>query len=295
MMTSSGKRGDPKRLEAIGFSAYLTKPVKQSQLFDCLATVLGAGDPSVKTSKTGLVTRFTINEARQRKVRILVADDNIINQRVAVSVLEKRGFSVEAVADGQEAIHALEMIPYDIVFMDVQMPAMTAHSMKGDRELCLEAGMDDYISKPITPQALAEAVKKWLDPVQAPSPEAPASKPKTISLQGQAVFDRPALLDRLMGDRDLVKEIIAIFLRDMPQKIQTLKTRIEQGDAGLAGEQAHAIKSAADNVGGLVLSAVIYKMEKSCRAGRLREAAALLPELERQFNLLQARLREAEG
>ena len=321
MMTSSGKRGDTKRLEAIGFSAYLTKPVKQSQLFDCLATVLGAGDPSVKTSKTGLVTRFTINEARQRKVRILVADDNIINQRVAVGVLEKRGFSAEAVADGQEAIHALEMIPYDIVFMDVQMPvmdgyeatrairsgktkvlnqripiiAMTAHSMKGDRELCLEAGMDDYISKPITPQALAEAVKKWLDPVQAPSPEAPASKPKTISLQGQAVFDRPALLARLMGDRDLVKEIIAIFLRDMPQKIQTLKTRIEQGDAGLAGEQAHAIKSAADNVGGLVLSAVIYKMEKSCRAGRLQEAAALLPELERQFNLLQARLREAEG
>jgi PAS domain S-box-containing protein len=321
MMTSMGKRGDTKRLEAIGFSAYLTKPVKQSQLFDCLATVLGAGDSSVKTSKTGLVTRHTISEARLQKVRILVAEDNIINQQVALGVLGKLGFSAEAVADGREAIQALEMIPYDIVFMDVQMPvmdgfeatrairsgktkvpnrripiiAMTAHSMTGDRELCLKAGMDDYISKPIAPQALAEAIKKWLDRVQEQPPEVAASKQKTKSVQGQVVFDRPALLARLMGDRDLVKEIIAVFLEDMPRQIQKLRLHIEQGDAGSAGEQAHAIKGAAANVGGLALSAVASELEKSGRAGRLEAAAALLPELERQFALLKAGLLEAEG
>jgi two-component system sensor histidine kinase/response regulator len=318
MITSYGKRGDAKRLEAVGFSAYLTKPVKQSQLYDCLATVLGAADPSVKAPEIALVTRHTINELRRREVRILMAEDNATNRQVALKLLEKSGFRADAVADGRQAVEALQTGSYDIVLMDVQMPvmdgfeatrairsgetkvpnpripiiAMTAHAMKGDRERCLEAGMDDYISKPISPQALAEALEKWLDLAHEQSPRLPAPRGAAEPTAGLLVFDRPALLARLMGDEVLVKEITAGFLADMPKQIHMLKKLIDKGDAGSAGGQAHAIKGASANVGGLALSAVAHEMEKFGKAGRREELVALMPEFERQFDLLKARMQE---
>jgi two-component system sensor histidine kinase/response regulator len=319
MITSYGKRGDAKRLKALGFSAYLTKPVKQSQLYDCLVTVLGAVDPLAVTPEAALVTRHTINEARRQGIRILLAEDNATNQQVALKILEKLGFRADAVADGRQAVEALRTGSYDIVLMDVQMPvmdgfeatrairsgqakvpdpripiiAMTAHAMKGDRERCLEEGMDDYISKPIAPQALAEALGKWAAAPQERSPAVAAPRGAAEPSAVLSVFDRPALLARLIGDEELVKEIIAGFLKDMPLQIKALRTHIDKADAGAAGGQAHAIKGAAANVGGLALSAVAKDMERSGKAGRLREAAELLPELERQFDLLKARMREA--
>ncbi|MCX5756977.1 MAG: response regulator, partial [Candidatus Hydrogenedentes bacterium] len=319
MMTSLGKRGDGKHLEAIGFAAYLTKPVKQSQLYDCLATVLGTGIAPVKASETGLITRHTISEARRQKVRILLAEDNATNQMVALRVLEKLGYRADVVADGQEAIRSLEMLPYDIVFMDVQMPvmdgfdatrsirsgktkapnpkipiiAMTAHAMKGDRERCLEAGMDDYISKPISPQALAAALEKWLVHGTQQLPAAvDTSTARIEASEGPPVFDRQALVELLMGDENLVREIIAGFLEDLPTQIDTLKKHIADGDARRAGGQGHAIKGAAANVGGMALSAVASDIEKAGKAGRLEELAVLIPELERQFDLLSTQMRE---
>lgn len=330
MMTSLGKHGDAKRLQDLGFAAYLTKPVKQSQLYDCLATLLGGAvlpvgaldtDRLGKTSQTALVTRHTISEARRRKIRILLAEDNITNQQVAVSILKKLGFRADAVADGQEAIQALETVPYDIVLMDVQMPvmdgfeatrqirnpqsavrnhkipiiAMTAHAMKGDREKCLEAGMDDYISKPVAPQALAEALEKWLAQAQEQEPVADAPAGKTESAEGPPVFDRQGLMARLMDDEDLVRMIVAAFLKDIPKQISVLKGYTVQGKAEQAGSQAHKIKGAAANVGGVALSAVAFEMEKAGQAGRLAEVAALMPELEEQFELLKAQMREVES
>jgi CheY-like chemotaxis protein len=188
MLTSWGQRGDAARVKEIGFSAYLTKPVKHSQLFDCLVTVLGKKPESTKEDgKPPLVTRHSLAEAR-RKVRILLVEDNIVNQKLAMRLLEKMGYRSDAVSNGQEAVRALEMVPYDVVLMDVQMPemdgyeatrvirdpqskvrnhevpiiAMTANAMKGDRERCIEAGMDDYIAKPIEPQKLLEVIKTSL-------------------------------------------------------------------------------------------------------------------------------------
>jgi PAS domain S-box-containing protein len=320
MMSSFGKRGDAKRLKAIGFSAYLTKPVKQSQLYDCLAMVLGGGAGPAKTPETALVTRHTLKEARRRKVRILLAEDNVTNQEVALAVLAKLGFDADTAANGREAIQTLETVRYDLVFMDVQMPlmdgleatrairsgktrvpnpripiiAMTAHAMKGDREICLEAGMDDYISKPIAPQALAEALEKWVDKAQEQPPAAPAPGGETEPSSSPPVFDRQALSARLMGDADLLQEIIIGFLEDMPRQIQALKRHIDRHDAGSAGNQAHAIKGAAANAGGMALSAVAGEMEKAGKAGRPEEIAALMPELERQFDLLRTRMREGK-
>ncbi len=310
MMTSLGRRGDAKRFKAIGFSAYLTKPVRQSQLYDCLATVIGAAVPVADTAEAALVTRHTLSEAGRLKVRILLVEDNPTNQQVALGILKKLGFRADAVSDGREAITALEASSYDLVFMDVQMPvmdgfeatrtirsgqtavsdpgipiiAMTAHAMKGDRERCLEAGMDDYIAKPISPKAMADAIDKWLDHIQKQPIPVPAA---TIA---SPVFDRQAFVDRLLGDLDLVKEITAGFLKDMPTQIGKLIKHIDSGDVKAAGDQAHSIKGAAANVGGMAFSAAALAIELAARANSREKVSALLPELQRQFQLLQERL-----
>ncbi len=187
MLTSLGQRGDAALMKSIGFVAYLTKPVRRSQLYDCLATVIGGRSKDAQQDSVPMVTKHSISDARRRNVRILLAEDNIINQKVAVNIIEKFGYRVDAVANGLEAVKALETVPYDLVLMDVQMPemdgyeataeirnqqskvkdhaipviAMTANAMKGDRERCLEAGMDDYTPKPVDPQKLLEKIEEW--------------------------------------------------------------------------------------------------------------------------------------
>ena len=186
MMTSMGQRGDAKRIEEIGFAAYLTKPVRQSDLFDCLASVLKNGEEE-KPPKP-IITRHYIRDMQRSKIRVLLAEDNIVNQQVATAMLRKMGMRVEAAANGTEVMEALREIPFDLVLMDVQMPvmdgleatkkirnpdskvldhdipiiAMTAHALEGDKERCLKAGMNDYISKPVSLQNLAQMLEKWL-------------------------------------------------------------------------------------------------------------------------------------
>jgi two-component system sensor histidine kinase/response regulator len=315
MMTSLGLRGDARRVASIGFSAYLTKPVRQSQLFDCLATVLGGASAAGSAPNAGLVTRHTLGEARARHERILLAEDNPTNQLVAARLLEKMGFSVVAVANGEEALRALETMPFDLVMMDVQMPvmdgfdatrsirspqsrvrnhrvpviAMTAHALKGDRERCLAAGMDDYVSKPINLQDVAAAIGRWI----APSParvSAAVAAGAGEPVPDPPVFDRGALVARLMGDEDLVRSIVGCFLDDTPRQILSLREHVSAGDVASAGARAHSLQGAAANVGGLAMNATALRMERAGRAGRLDEVAALMPELERQFDALRGRM-----
>lgn len=187
MLTSSGMKGDAARCVELGISAYLVKPIKQLELFDAIKMALSQEEREAATGKKDLITRHRIMEERQRqRLSILLAEDNFINQQMALKVLEKLGHSVTVAENGQEALDQVEKGPFDLVFMDVQMPvmdglnatrairekengpatripiiAMTAHAMKGDKERCLEAGMDDYISKPVDPQALQSVIEKW--------------------------------------------------------------------------------------------------------------------------------------
>jgi PAS domain S-box-containing protein len=190
LMTSLGQRGDAKRMEQIGFAGYLTKPTRHHELRSVLSLALVEPAPQDMGSK--LVTRHTVRETLNRfagrKERILLAEDNITNQQVALGILKKLGLRADAVANGAEAIKALATAPYDLVLMDVQMPemdgleatrairnpktavqnhyvpiiAMTANAMQGDRQKCLDAGMNDYVSKPIDPRALADVLDTWL-------------------------------------------------------------------------------------------------------------------------------------
>ncbi|MBW1871256.1 MAG: response regulator [Deltaproteobacteria bacterium] len=251
--------------------------------------------------------RHSIRELRRGAVRILLAEDNITNQQVALGILRKLGLSADAVANGVEAVRALESIPYDLVLMDVQMPemdgyeatakirdpkssvhnhdipiiAMTAHAMQGDRKKCLEAGMNDYLSKPVAPQALAEMLKKWL-PKQKKD-YAPGGSQET----GLQVFDKSDLLNRLMDDEDLAQTIIAGFLGDIPEQIEKLKDYLQSGDASGAERQAHTIKGASANVSGAALSEVAFGLEKAVLAGDFDVAKAGLPALEAQFEKLK--------
>ena len=188
MMTSMGQRGDAARFQELGFAGYFTKPVRQSHLRACLAMIRGRLSRDREVAADRLITQHLISEAHQRRVRILLAEDNAVNQRVALAMLKKLGYRADAVANGLEALAALRDIPYDLVLMDCQMPeldgyeatqrirapdssalrptvpiiAMTAHAMKGDREKCLDAGMDDYIAKPVQARELKEALERWL-------------------------------------------------------------------------------------------------------------------------------------
>ena len=187
MLSSRGLRGDFAEVKKIGFDAYLTKPIRRSQLFDCLVMVFSGKEKKDESDKT-VITKFTVSETRKRNAKILVAEDNIVNQKLALRLMEKFGYKADAVANGEEAIRSLSLIPYDLVLMDVQMPemdgleaarvirdisssvidhkvpvvAMTAHAMSGDRKACLDAGMDDYITKPVNPDALLKVVTKYL-------------------------------------------------------------------------------------------------------------------------------------
>lgn len=182
MMTEVGKRGDAAKLEEMGFAAYLTKPIKQSTLYDCLVTIHSGRQPAYAKHGRKIVTRHSINDEKRSKILILLAEDNAINQKVALRMLERFGYRADAVINGLEAVQAMKSIPYDLVLMDCQMPemdgfeaartirkfslvpiiALTAHVMQGDKRRCLDAGMDDYISKPIDPGELIYTIEKWL-------------------------------------------------------------------------------------------------------------------------------------
>lgn len=188
MMTSFGQRGDGERVRKLGFSAYLTKPVRNNDLHDCIAQVMGLVCASKQDLQHKLITRHTIRESRRAHCKILVAEDNVVNQQVAKGILKKLGYSADIVNNGNEAIAALTHQHYDIVLMDCHMPeldgykataeirnpdssvlnhsipviALTAAAMEGDKEKCLQAGMNDYVSKPITPAAIQATLEKWL-------------------------------------------------------------------------------------------------------------------------------------
>ncbi len=309
MMTSLGQRGDARRLAELGFAAYLTKPVKQSELYDALAVVLSGAAPQAEHA--GLVTRHTVHELRRSPVRILLAEDNVVNQQVALGLLRKLGLKADAVANGMEAIRSLETVPYDLVLMDVQMPeldglaatrairaadttvldrevpiiAMTAHAMQGDREQCLEAGMDDYVSKPISLDALAEALDRWLPGdlggAAPPAPPTPPAEPKPTAEQ-PPVFNLAEMTDRLMDDEDLVREVAATFLDDLPKQVVTLRASLDTGDLAVATRQAHTIKGAAANVSAEALRQTAWEMEQAGHEGDLARMADLLPDLDRQ-------------
>ncbi len=260
-----------------------------------------------------------VNLFAGHNVRILLAEDNLVNQQVALGILKKQGLHVDVVANGAEALKALETVPYELVLMDMHMPvmdgleatrqirntqskvpnhkipiiAMTASAMPGDRERCLAAGMNDYVTKPVSPQSLAEALDKWLlkEPAPIIADQTPVLPEGAASMSDQKpevpVFDRSGMMTRLMDDEHLARVVVEAYIEDIPRQIIALRGYLENGDVTGAERQAHAIKGASANVSGEAMRAIALEMEMDGKAGNLGAINARLAELESQFYLLK--------
>jgi PAS domain S-box-containing protein len=323
IMTAVGQRGDIMRLQDAGFSAYLTKPVKQGDLLDALSIVLG-GD--YNAAANAMLTRHAVRELRKSAARILVVEDNHINQKVVTGFLSTLGFNADIAADGLEAINILKEREYDLVLMDIQMPvmngieatwrirfhssevlnhqvpiiAMTATAMKGDREKCLEAGMNDYLAKPLTLAGLSEALERWLPKESKISGDEAASKPDSASVgepvEGRfhpKIFNKESTLERMGGSVDLFKVVARAFLEDAPKLIGELKNLIGKGDVEASVRQSHTIKGAASNVGGEVLYAIAAAMENDGKEKNLQAMTEKLADLDHEFMRLHHDLSNA--
>lgn len=336
MLTAQAQRGDAARVKKIGFDAYLTKPVKPSRLFDCLVTVLSNTTYQKEDRrKLALVTRHTLSEAKKRRVRILLAEDNAVNQKLALRLLEKFGYSgADAVVNGKEAIEALERIPYDLVLMDVQMPemdgfeatgiirdteskvcnhdvpviAMTAHAMKGDRERCIEAGMDDYVTKPVEPQKFLDAIERQIHDLATDETDhgsgirgqgsgteykensSPVKEEIGSFSDEKAIFDKDALIERLGGNEEFLSELLSLFAQDTPLQLKELKQAIDDNDATRVTLHAHTIKGSSANIGAKALSNAALDIEMAGKNRDLNNARLLIGKLEYELDRLKTAL-----
>jgi PAS domain S-box-containing protein len=311
MVTSLARRGDAAVLEEIGFAGYLPKPVRQAQLYGCLELVLArntAAQDDEAPQPQGIVTRHTIAESSRQGVRILLAEDNAINQKVAQHMLRTLGYKADVVSDGLEAVRALEMIDYDLVLMDCMMPemdgfaatamirdagsnvlnhtvpiiAMTANAAVGDRQKCLETGMDDYLSKPVNKDKMAELIEKWFNPDGRKEKQLLDTDDTTRTL---SVFDRADMLVRMENDQDFVRMILDESLRELPQQLEELRALCRGEDAVSLRRQAHSMKGVAGNISAPVLRDICYRVETAAKANDIQTAQELLPELERAVQL----------
>jgi len=307
LLTTLGQRGNASKMEGVGFDAYINKPARHSELFDCLTTLLGY--TTVARPAQISVLQQTASKLRQGPTRILLAEDNITNQQVALGILGKMGLRADTVANGEEAVKALEKTPYDLVLMDVQMPemngfeatkqirsrqsavanhevpiiAMTAHAVQGYRERCLEAGMNDYITKPIDPQVLSEALDKWLSKETAPVSSQETAFVSTLDPE-IPVFDMAGMMVRLEHDKELARLVANGFLEDMPRQIEALRGCLEAGDTAGAKLRAHTIKGAAANVGGECLRQIAYDIENAVDLDVIKDS---ITELDAHFDDLK--------
>jgi two-component system sensor histidine kinase/response regulator len=304
MLTSGGQRGDASRCRELRIAAYLVKPIQEAELLAAILTALGhqAASPD---QQPALVTRHSLREDR-RHMRILLAEDNPVNQMVAVRLLHKLGHTVTVVSNGREALTTLGKQDFDLILMDVQMPemdgiettrvireteagtgkhipiiAMTAHAMKGDRERCLVAGMDRYVAKPIRPTELFEAIDR-LGRTAAPAPAPSTALDDCIDWQ--------AAWANLEGDRQLMGELARLFLDDLPHQMEAIRRAAEKTQSCDLERAAHRLKGSVGNFAAKPAFEAAFHLEKISRQGDLDKVPEALGTLESEIERLQLTL-----
>ncbi len=314
MLTSLGAA--TRKTQEAGIAICLPKPVKESALLDALLKVKpGAREKSFPEKGSTAQAGVQAVTPGGRTLRVLVAEDNVVNQNVALRMLTRIGCRVDVVANGQEAVDAVQRVPYDIVFMDCNMPeldgfaataairaseennhhtviiAMTANALKGDREKCLSSGMDDYISKPVSQKELAGVVGRWSG---TPSP---AGQPEPM--QNPAVEEAPAIdtsrLDELaeLGDEEdphWLTTILQRFEEDASSRVVKLVVAAETGNPKDLEQVAHALKGSCGNVGATTMAAIAHQLQTLGRSGTVDGAGDLIAALEREFARVKAEL-----
>jgi len=302
--------GDAARCRELGIAAYLTKPVRQADLLEAIVRVLGSKAQAAEPGT--LVTRHSLRENR-RGLQILVVEDNIVNQRLAEHLLRGKGHLVTIANNGQEALEILERQCFDLALVDVQMPemdglqltgvirdkekvtgahlpiiAMTAYAMKGDRERCLEAGMDNYVPKPINSRQLFEII----DGVRSAALKASADGK---SGDTQEVLDESAFLARFEGEPELLRDVVNLFLDDCPKLLDGIRGALERGDAQGLERAAHKLKGTVANFSARASYDAALRLEVMGREGHLEQAPESLGRLESALEELSPALLRLSG
>ena len=310
LLTRFSASGDLDYWKGLGFAGRVSKPVKQGELGTCLATVLGYGPSPFR--KASNHDKNAAENRENSRYRLLLVEDNIVNQEVARGLLRRLGYQLDIVGGGLDALRALTRDDYDVVLMDCQLPdidgyeatrlirdpestvrqhnlpviALTAHALAGDREKCLAAGMNDYLSKPIQPSELKEVLERWTSDYGTASVEEFAT-PVPAPVSAASVFDETSLVDRMMGDDQMARRIASSFLNHFPSQLSQLAAAIGDSDPHLIRVSAHSIRGASATVGGLQLRDVSWRAEKLAEAGDLAGVEAIMPELTHQFDQLR--------
>jgi len=341
ILTSMGQRGDADRLEALGCSGYLLKPVKQQMLFDAVIAVLGR--PEEQTPS--IITRHLLAEKRKDNLRLLLAEDNPVNQKLAIVLLQKAGYSVDAVDSGAHVLERLQANHYSAILMDVQMPdmdgfeatrevraweqstgrhipiiAMTAHAMAGDRDRCIDAGMDDYVTKPLEPRVLLNALDRWTQQNEPEkiiqtesSPNAQqdyspafsagwfgesalsasfdAPKPAPVFQADSPAEDLPADLEgalfRFDGDRAFMMEMCCEFKDHLPDRMEELRSALQTGEIEKLGRVAHNLKGLCMNFNAGVLAGLAARLEACGKEKNTADAPALVEQVAIEITRVQ--------
>ncbi|MEH1934542.1 MAG: PAS domain S-box protein [Nostoc sp.] len=331
IMTSLGRVETSSNFNDVQFAAFLSKPIKQSQLYDIITRVLSNQPIQASISPFPLVDRHL---AHRLPLRILLAEDTVVNQKVALLMLQKMGYGADVVTNGLEVLKALQKQSYDLVLMDVHMPemdgleatrricqewevgfrphiiAITANAMRGDREVCLAAGMDDYISKPVQLQELAEALSKC--------PPQRSSEFTSIEKQGKAMFlelqPSPNILqsgqnqtlktakidvkilqslrNMVRGDRVVFAELIECYLTETLRLVQDISTAITTQDTQTIWKTAHQLKSSSASVGAIALAQLCKVLEAQGRSSKLENSLELLSQLYEEYEQVTTALQK---
>ncbi len=305
MLTSGGQRGDAARCSEMGIAAYLLKPVRQTELREAICRVLQA---KKETGGSHMITPYSLVQAglpraAAKRLNILLAEDNLVNQKLAIRLLEKRGHQVTLAQNGKEALNEMESTSFDVVLMDVQMPemdgleatralrvreqttgkhqavvAMTALAMKGDKERCLDAGMDGYLTKPIRPQEL-DAVLDQYSVEQVPV----ALEEPAMANAGAGSLNMEDLMERIDGDMGFLSELAEIFRGDYPTQMRLVREAQAQGDATAVRRIGHSLKGALANLSATTAAALAATVEQMGKDGDLSKLDATLTALGREL------------
>jgi len=319
MLTSLGRREDIIKTKELDFANYLTKPIKQSQLYNVLIEIFLNKKVKKEKKKGELVLDETI--AKFNPLNILLAEDNLVNQKVATKILSKLGYKIDVVSNGIEVLDAIANQKYDVILMDVMMPkmdglevslhlnekfpetrpriiAMTAGAMKGDKERCFEAGMDDYITKPIDMGQLTKALKK-AGVNNDQGKQIPEKEDNTISKANVKMEKEQPIIDvsviemlKSMDDNNdgLLKEMISIYFEEAPQILEGLKKGLEKNDNELFVRSAHTLKSSSANVGAMVLSKIGEELEMTGQNGGMKSTQKKVKQAIKEYEIAKKSL-----
>ena len=305
MLTSSGARGDGQRCRDLGINGYLTKPASRTDLIDAVSVVLGMAAAAAPI----VVTQHSIAESR-RRLHILLAEDNVVNQEVAATMLRKRGHDVDVVGDGRAAVDAAAGKRYDVVLMDIQMPemdgfaathhirataagrdlhiiALTAHALGGEREKCLAQGMNDYLTKPFKAHELFAVVEGRAEGTTVGAATAPPAQDAPVDLDA---FRREM---RAAGVEEAVDAILDTFVQSAEERIAALAAALVSGGAAEIERAAHAFKSSAGTIGAKRLAELLQQVEAAAEAGDIAQARALGERFKQESAAVTAYVRRA--